>query len=103
MKVREFLMTFIVLPFFKSVELGGMRVEAKDQTRPGRIADRDIGMCLGKRHPAIHQALHVWRLRLGMAPKCFNIIIEIITNNQDDLLPVKGTGEAKEEKRFLAT
>ena len=89
----------IGLPFFKSEELRGVRIETENHTGPRRIADRDIAMGLRERHPAIHQPLHIGRLCLGMAAKGFDVVIEVVADDQDDIRTIGTTNKEREKEK----
>jgi hypothetical protein len=87
----------ILLSFFKSVEPGGMRVESKDYTGTRWITDWDSTMSLGERNSAIDEPFHVCSLGLGMPTERFNVIIEIITNDENDIRTISSLGKEKKK------
>ena len=79
------LQNFMRVPLREAVATGMMRIDAREHARPRRPADGDVAVRLCEPHAAFGKSSHARRSRLRMPAKAFDIVIQVVTNDQDDI------------------
>ena len=92
---------FVAVPVIETVAPRGVRVETSEETGPRWVADWDVAMSLSKRNPGLNQATNVGCPSLRMTSKGFNVIVQVITNDEKHVLLVfrGGLRSRKEDAR----
>ena len=67
---------------FITVKSGCVRMQTGQKTRPGRSAQRIIGISMSKLHTLFHQTVNIRRFRLWMPAHASNRVVQVIRNEK---------------------
>ena len=78
-----------------------MRIETGEKTGPRRVADRDVAVGLGKGDPGLNETTDMACPDLRMASESFNVVVEVIADDEEDVRPrfCDGPGGNRKEER----
>ena len=90
----------VLVPVLETKALGCVRIKTAHHAGPRRVADRYVTVGLQERRSTVRQTLDVRGLGLRMPSKAFNVIIKIITDDEQDigLLLSKGPNGRKRKR-----
>ena len=78
---------FVAIPFSESEATRVVWIDACEKARPRGAADRNIAVSLSERDSTMSKSSHVRCLRLWMPAKTLDVVIQVITDYQNNIGP----------------